>query len=247
MGQYHKIVNLDKHEFLNPHQLGSGLKAWEQIAGGPGTPAALFILLTASNGRGGGDFNTGRHSYNAAAPGDEWDWHDEETEESSRIEQWIGRWAGDRIAVIGDYAEAGDLDRSIYYQKLVKHPSTTPYINDHPETIYERCVSGPPEACNAQDGAHHRWSECPSKTSADDCGCTHEHIDREWFINNGQPLFMNITPFIRPILEREMGVKFVPPDYAKNQPDGGWSSWLERTPWNWETNEPAPEETEART
>ena len=85
MGQYHYTVNLDKKEFLNPHKLGCGLKLVEQVGGPPGgVNDALHLLLAVSNGRGGGDFHT----------------------KSS----FIGRWGGDRIAVVGDYAEARDLD-----------------------------------------------------------------------------------------------------------------------------------------
>ena len=91
MGQYHLIVNLDRREFLDPHALGVGLKAWEQIANHPSTPQALFVLLTCSSGRGGGDF----------AP-----------DQSVDHERIIGRWAGDRIAVIGDYAEDGDIEHA---------------------------------------------------------------------------------------------------------------------------------------
>lgn len=87
MGQYHKIVNLDKFEYLDPFTLGSSLKAWEQIANAPGTPMALFVLLMASNGRGGGDLN----------------------EDTPGADQVIGRWKGDRIAVVGDYANPDDL------------------------------------------------------------------------------------------------------------------------------------------
>ena len=32
VGQYHLVVNLSRKEFLDPHKLGCGLKAWEQIA-----------------------------------------------------------------------------------------------------------------------------------------------------------------------------------------------------------------------
>jgi len=77
MGQYHKIVNLDRKEYLNPHKLGCGLKQWEQLANHPGTGAALLVLLaSASTGAGGGDFAGGNV---------------------------VGRWRGDRIAMIGDY------------------------------------------------------------------------------------------------------------------------------------------------
>lgn len=85
MGQYHLTVNLDKKEFLDPHQLGDGLKLLEQVGWSPGgVNDALHLLLAVSNGRGGGDASDD----NAAI---------------------IGRWGGDRIAVVGDYAERGDL------------------------------------------------------------------------------------------------------------------------------------------
>ncbi len=96
MGQYHIVVNLDKREFIHPHQLGSGLKLWEQMAAHPGTGAALIALLAVSNGRGGGDL------------------HDED-------DTIVGRWGGDRIAIVGDYAAPADLPaeddaESIYFE-----------------------------------------------------------------------------------------------------------------------------------
>ena len=84
MGQYHLTVNLDKKEFLMPHKLGVGLKLREQLGSSDSTPDALFILLACSNGYGGGDFfDTDNHM--------------------------VGRWGGDKIAVVGDYAEPSDL------------------------------------------------------------------------------------------------------------------------------------------
>lgn len=100
MGQYWKVVNLDKREFVEPHKLGCGLKLWEQLANHPGTGTALIILCAAmKEQRGGGDLDLearafteeGRKQYQAIA---------------SRT---IGRWAGDRIALVGDYAEDSDL------------------------------------------------------------------------------------------------------------------------------------------
>lgn len=86
MGQYWKTVNLDKREFICPHRLGGGLKLWEQVNNPPGTPVALFILTTAMPcQRGGGDL---------------------------KPHPAIGRWAGDRIVTIGDYAEDSDVPKS---------------------------------------------------------------------------------------------------------------------------------------
>ena len=58
MGQYWIPVNLDKKEFVSPHELGAGMKLWEQLANHPGTGAALIILTAAMpERRGGGDFD----------------------------------------------------------------------------------------------------------------------------------------------------------------------------------------------
>ena len=96
MGQYHVTVNLDKKEFLYPHKLGDGLKLREQSYGQHGIGAALILLLAASNGRGGGDFSA----------------------ESSDV---VGRWAGDRLAIVGDYAEPGDLAPEHKAAEIYRH------------------------------------------------------------------------------------------------------------------------------
>jgi hypothetical protein len=90
MGQYHKVVNLDKKQFLHPHKFGDGLKLREFGCSGEGTLTALTALLAAHNGRGGGDFRS-----------------------DSPL---IGSWAGDRIAIVGDYGDAeGDDPRFNVY------------------------------------------------------------------------------------------------------------------------------------
>ena len=83
MGQYHKVVNLDKKEFLNPHKLGAGLKLGEFNEGL--VMIALSILLADNNGSGGGDIFTPKRE----------------------AAQHSGRWAGDRITITGDYTENG--------------------------------------------------------------------------------------------------------------------------------------------
>lgn len=97
MGQYYKIVNLDKREYLHPHKLSSGLKLMELANSFPAT--VLPVLLAEGSGRGGGDF--GDESGTSVA----------------------GRWAGDRVVVIGDYADKGrfvpegmDAESSLYNQ-----------------------------------------------------------------------------------------------------------------------------------
>jgi len=89
MGQYHYLINLDKKQFVHPHQIGNGLKLKEQVGWDYSTATALVKLLAASSrdgGRGGGDFRA--------------------------THQLVGSWAGDRVAFVGDYAEAEDIPGS---------------------------------------------------------------------------------------------------------------------------------------
>lgn len=81
MGQYHKVYNIDRKEFIHPHSIDCGLKLVEQMGFRGSTADALFLLVANSNGRGGGD--VGYH-------------------------HMVGRWAGDRIVVQGDYSEVDD-------------------------------------------------------------------------------------------------------------------------------------------
>jgi len=78
MGQYFLIANLTKKEYLNPLKLQSGLKLWEITVNK--APRVLPLLLRKSSSGGGGDI---QKDYKSA-----------------------GRWAGDRIVVIGDYDES---------------------------------------------------------------------------------------------------------------------------------------------
>lgn len=99
MGQYWIPVCLDTKEFIDPHKLGTGLKLFEQVSDHPGTAAALVVLCTAMpEQRGGGDL---------------------------RPHPIIGRWAGKRVALVGDYAEDSDLPAEF-----------------EASTIYQRCVNG---------------------------------------------------------------------------------------------------------
>lgn len=147
MGQYHTVVNLDKHEYIDHYNLGCGAKLWEQIAAHPGTGAALLILTACSNGRGGGDLDIDTN------------WHGPERtgagagpmpkDYPTTAKEVIGRWAGDRIAVIGDYAEDADLPNhsapEIYEQcteegsymdiseavaKVIEHELNGKYVGD---------------------------------------------------------------------------------------------------------------------
>ena len=92
MGQYYKIVNIKKKQYIKPDTFGDGSKLMEFSMSASGVLAGLAILLADGNGRGGGDL----HSENDI----------------------VGSWAGDNIVVAGDYADEGkfvkEADRNLY-------------------------------------------------------------------------------------------------------------------------------------
>ena len=88
MGQYFLLVNLDKKEYIAPHSLNSGAKFLEFIY----YSDVLFLLLRKSNEEGGGDIDTNEYK-NA------------------------GRWAGDKIILIGDYDESKLYDKALQEYK----------------------------------------------------------------------------------------------------------------------------------
>lgn len=87
MGQYYYIINLDKKQYLDPSKFGDGLKLLEFGCSEFGTLTGLTILLAKGNGEGAGDLHSKNHI--------------------------IGTWAGDRIAIIGDYSsEIVDFEKN---------------------------------------------------------------------------------------------------------------------------------------
>jgi hypothetical protein len=132
VGQYWYCVNLDKKEFIHPHYLGAGLKLWEQVANHPGTGTALIILLAAMpEQRGGGDLDLDAN------------WHGPEQKSPEHNLQpapmpkeyhevallTIGRWAGDRVALVGDYADDGDLPAEFEASKIYGKCSDGEYMD----------------------------------------------------------------------------------------------------------------------
>jgi hypothetical protein len=112
MGQYWFPVNLDKMEKIHPHKLGCGLKLYEQVAGHPGVGAALVILCAAEKEeRGGGDLDLTENWHGPERTFPEYGDHAPPLPDGyDRIaKETIGRWAGDRIVLIGDYAEKDDI------------------------------------------------------------------------------------------------------------------------------------------
>ena len=93
MGQYYKIVNIKKKQYISPYIFGDGSKLMEFSMSANGVLAGLAILLADGNGRGGGDL----HSENDI----------------------VGSWSGDNIVIAGDYADDGkfvkDADKNLYH------------------------------------------------------------------------------------------------------------------------------------
>jgi len=78
MGQYHKLINITKKEYVVGHDIGIWAKHYEQI-GFPGSMADVLYCLMIAQGndnRGGGDVSG---------------------------HKFIGRWTGDHVAIVGDY------------------------------------------------------------------------------------------------------------------------------------------------
>lgn len=102
MGQYFKVVNLDRREFLNPHAFDDGLKLLEFGCSSMGTLLGLTLLLRSSDEGGGGDFgNRG-------------------TVLPSMWER-VGSWAGTRIVIAGDYDAPGKwIDEALLADERVQ-------------------------------------------------------------------------------------------------------------------------------
>ena len=126
MGQYHITVNLDKREYIYPHHIGLGLKQAEQIGGFDATMGdIIFLLLSISNDRGGGDVKP--------------------TED---IKHLLGRWAGDRVLVVGDYSEEYDVDlpdfsaNELYSLAKKEFTDISPEINKMIRILWGMAVDG---------------------------------------------------------------------------------------------------------
>ena len=120
MGQYHVLVNIDKKEVVSPHGLGLGLKQYEHNGDYNGTLAdAMYILMMTSPARGGGDYP---------------------------ITAVSGRWAGDRVVVLGDYTENADLpdipNASKIYAQTEFFDDITDLVADAFERVFGIKVEG---------------------------------------------------------------------------------------------------------
>lgn len=81
MGQAFVLVNFDKKQYIHPHKMDDGYKLGEIAFSSGGTSTALCLLIATNPDR----FDNDPHGV-------------------------IGSWAGDRIALVGEYG-AGDCER----------------------------------------------------------------------------------------------------------------------------------------
>ena len=118
MGQYHTLFNLDKLEQVNPHDLGFGAKQVEHTGFRGSLSDILYVLTAYKVARGGGDFADDNGIFK-------------------------GRWHGDRVAVIGDYYEDGDLSSEWAYalrpdeNEKPQFKSITDEIRPYVETLFD--------------------------------------------------------------------------------------------------------------
>lgn len=114
MGQYFKAVNLDKREYVCPWCIGGLAKLWEWAANPWG--AIFVMLLRKSTGTGGGDYNAGPTQVISLDQCSDPDTllkmiragvAREGQPISLPPDSTVGRWAGDRVALVGDYDDSG--------------------------------------------------------------------------------------------------------------------------------------------
>ena len=84
MGQYFRLINYDKREYIDPWRLGGAAKLWEWCANNQ--CRIMPFLLRQSTEGGGGDI---QKEYDLS-----------------------GHWAGDSLALVGDYDDSKDFDRA---------------------------------------------------------------------------------------------------------------------------------------
>ncbi|MCA9037161.1 MAG: hypothetical protein KDA91_18620 [Planctomycetaceae bacterium] len=104
-------MNTDKKEFVCPWCIGGGAKLWEWAVNRQG--AIFTLLLRKSTGSGGGDYNGPQPQVIEMTEG--MNLSDIIAEGVRREglpvflppESIVGRWAGDRIVLVGDYDDSG--------------------------------------------------------------------------------------------------------------------------------------------
>ena len=143
MGQYYRIVNVDKGELIDPTQfVGDGQKLVEFAFGSGGVLTALAALLADGNGEGLGDLKADADV--------------------------VGSWAGDRIVGAGDYAEEGkfldDYD-DIYAVDMSRKPLPLSKLNLYRYAIERfKDISKDIAEALAEEGVEHRPPYVPEES-----------------------------------------------------------------------------------
>jgi hypothetical protein len=110
MGQYFKAVNIDKREYICPWCIGCGAKLWEWAANPHGS--IFTLLLRKSDEGGGGDFYGYHQGCGEGGPIE------------CPLSAIAGRWASDRICLVGDY------DSSKLYDELPEYRNISRQLAD---------------------------------------------------------------------------------------------------------------------
>jgi hypothetical protein len=108
MGQYFAAINTDKKEYVCPWCVGGGAKLWEWAANPSG--AIFTMLLRKSDEGGGGDY----YGYHRGCS--------EGGAITCAVNPVVGRWAGDRVALVGDY-DSSLLWSDVYDKKAFRNIS----------------------------------------------------------------------------------------------------------------------------
>jgi hypothetical protein len=108
MGQHFAAVNLDKQEFVCPWCVGGVAKLWEWAANPCG--AVFTLLLRKSDEGGGGDYYGYGRGCGEGGP------------IACLLSPVVGRWAGDRVALVGDY-DGSRLWDELYEKKSFRNIS----------------------------------------------------------------------------------------------------------------------------
>ena len=100
MGQYYKLVNTSKKEVVNPWDLGGVAKAWEWLLSDT-LKALPWVLFKSSQTK-------GSKVYEVLGGGDI----------ANKGYTTLGRWAGDKITLVGDYDASGLYKKAEKYEDI---------------------------------------------------------------------------------------------------------------------------------
>ena len=104
MGQYFRAINTDKQEYICPWCIGGGAKLWEWAANPCGS--IFTLLLRRSDEGGGGDYYGYHKGCGEGGP------------ITCPVSPIAGRWAGDRVALVGDYDSSGLYQSVSQYRNI---------------------------------------------------------------------------------------------------------------------------------